>query len=367
MNDKTGLPASAQTLKTDKGGPWGGGSGGGDSGGSGGNGGGGGGDGPPRNPWQQPPGGGKPKRPRGPSAVDELQRKLKDQFGGNLPGGGDNMRLLRYALIGVGLLWVVLTSFHRVDPQERAVVTRFGAYSRTLSSGIGITLPAPIERVKKINVTDIRVVNIPSSGGENFILTGDQNIVDLDYAVRWSIKDPELYLFQLVDPDSTIEEVAESAMRAALSSVGLQGAIGSQRGQIEADVERRMRIILDGYRSGVKVEGVAIKRADPPAQVNEAFKEVTAAQQEVQSLLNRANSYAQQVQQNALGETARFDKVYEQYRLSPEVTRRRLYYETMEKVLSKTDKTIVETGGVTPYLPLPELKKRAVAPETSAQ
>jgi modulator of FtsH protease HflK len=360
MNDKKGWVARAGALLNEGGGPWGGrggGGSGGDSGGSGGDGGG------PRSPWSQPPGGGKPRRPRGPSALGELQRKLKDQFGGGGPvGGGDNLRLIKYGALAAFVLWVVLTSFHRIDPQERGVVTRFGAYSRTLSSGIGMTLPAPIESVKKLNVAEIRVIDIPGASAENFILTGDQNIVDLDYAVRWSIKDPELYLFQLDQADETIREVAESAMRAALSRVPLTGAIGAQRGQIEADVERRMRVILDSYRAGVKVEGVAIKRADPPSAVNEAFKAVTVAQQQAQSMLNNANAYAQQVKQNALGETARFDKVYEQYRLSPEVTRRRLYYETMEKVLAKTDKTIVEASGVTPFLPLPELKRRAAPP-----
>jgi modulator of FtsH protease HflK len=256
-------------------------------------------------------------------------------------------------------VWLFMTCFHRIDPQERGVVTQFGAYSRTLGSGIGLTAPWPIENVTKINVAEIRIVNIPGESGTNFVLTGDQNIVDLEYAVRWNIKDPELFLFQLDDPEATVREVAETAMRAAISRSSFTGAIGAQRGPIEADVERRMRAILDGYRSGVRIESVAIKDADPPGEVNEAFKEVTAAQQEVQSLLNRANAYAQQVEQNALGEAARFDKVYEQYSLAPEVTRRRLYYETMEKVLSKTDKTILEAGGVTPYLPLPELRRRA--------
>jgi modulator of FtsH protease HflK len=269
------------------------------------------------------------------------------------------MTVAKIVVGSIAVVWLFFTCFHRIDPQERGVVTQFGAYSRTLGSGIGVTFPWPIENVTKINVAEIRIVNIPGETGTNFMLTGDQNIVDLDYAVRWNIKDPELFQFQLADPEDTVREVAETAMRASISRSSFTGAIGAQRGVIEADVERRMRIILDAYRSGVRIESVAIKDADPPAEVNEAFKEVTAAQQEVQSLLNRANAYAQQVEQNALGEAARFDKVYEQYSLAPEVTRRRLYYETMEKVLSRTDKTIVETGGVTPYLPLPELKRRA--------
>lgn len=202
-------------------------------------------------------------------------------------------------------------------------------------------------------------MSIPEGGtGINFVLTGDQNIIDLDYQVRWSIADPELFLFQLKDPEKTIRDVADSAMRATISRVSLAGAIGAQRGTIESDVERRMRTILQGYRSGVRIDGVSINAADPPKEVNEAFKEVTVAQQEAQSALNTANTYAQEVTQRAIGEAAAFDKVYEQYRLAPGVTRRRMYYETMEKVLSKVDKTIIETPGVAPYLPLPPAARR---------
>ncbi|MEQ1547484.1 MAG: protease modulator HflK [Chakrabartia sp.] len=361
MKEKSGWIARAGALFIENGGPWGGSGGGGDSGGSGKG---------PRNPWSQPPGGGKPRGPRGASAMDELAKRMKDRFGGNAGGEGGNnpWPLIRIGALVVGAAWIFLTSFHSVGPQERAVVTQFGAYSRTLNSGVGITLPWPIETVTKLNVAEIQVINIPEGNAttENFVLTGDQNIINLDYSVRWSIADPELYLFQIRDPDITIREVAESAMRASISRATLIGAIGAQRGQIEADVEKLMRSILGSYRSGVRIEGVAIKRADPPAAVNEAFKDVTAAQQEAQSAVNQANTYAQQVTQRALGEAGAFDKVYEQYRLSPVVTRRRMYYETMEEVLAKVDKTIVEAPGVTPYLPLQEMRKRAPAAPTEA-
>jgi membrane protease subunit HflK len=190
------------------------------------------------------------------------------------------------------------------------------------------------------------------------MLTGDQNIIDLAYSVRWNIRDPELYLFQMANPDETIQEVAESAMRAVIATVSLNDAIGEGRGDIEARVTQRMQTILDAYRSGVDIQGIAIRQADPPATVNEAFKEVTAAQQDAQSYINRANAYSTQLIQKAQGEAAAFDKVYEQYRLAPDVTRRRMYYETMEQILQKTPKTIIEAPGVTPYLPLPEVQKR---------
>jgi modulator of FtsH protease HflK len=362
MNEKTGWIGRIGTLINETKGPWGGGS----SGGSGEDG------GESRNPWSQPPGGGKPRPSRGPSVVEQLTDRLRGGLGGGGAGGGgsggDSPGLPSWPVVRLGLfiflgLWIVLTSFWRISPQERGVVTTFGAYSRTLESGIGLTAPWPIETVAKMNVTDIRTLDIPKGGnGINFVLTGDQNIVDLDYSVRWSISSPELFQFQLADPEETIQEVAESAMRASISGASLAGAIGAQRGQIESDVEQRMRQLLSIYRSGVRIESVTIRRADPPKEVNEAFKDVTAAQQEAQSAINNANTYAQQISQRAQGEAASFDKVYEQYRLSPVVTRRRMYYETMEEVLSKTDKTIVETPGVTPYLPLPEMRKRLPEP-----
>jgi membrane protease subunit HflK len=148
-------------------------------------------------------------------------------------------------------------------------------------------------------------------------------------------------------------------MRAVVAGVALDDAIGAGRSTIEQRVELVMQQLLDNYRAGVEVQGVAIKQSDPPAAVTDAFKDVSAAQQEAQSYMNQARAYALQITAKAQGEAAAFDKVYAQYKLSPEVTRRRMYYETMEKVLSKVDKTIVEAPGVTPYLPLPEIQKRA--------
>jgi len=146
-------------------------------------------------------------------------------------------------------------------------------------------------------------------------------------------------------------------MRAVISRVTLNDAMGDKRAEIEAQVVDNMQRILDGYRSGIQIQGIAIKQADPPDAVNDAFKEVTAAQQDAQSYINRARAYSLQLTANAQGEATAFDKVYEQYKLAPDVTRRRMYYETMEQVLSKVDKTIIEAPGVTPYLPLPQVQK----------
>jgi modulator of FtsH protease HflK len=165
-------------------------------------------------------------------------------------------------------------------------------------------------------------------------------------------------------PETTVQEVAESAMRAAVATFDLNQAFGSSRGEIETQVQSRMQAILKEYNSGVNIQRVTILQSDPPAEVNDAFRAVNAAQQRRESYLNDARGYASRATETALGETAEFDKIYEQYKTAPNVTKRRLYYETMEQVLSKVDKTIVESGGVTPYLPLPEIRRRAEkAPE----
>lgn len=347
-------------------GPWGNKGGSGDGGSGGGNDGGS--DGP-RNPWTQPSGGGgRPRGQRGPTALEELLRRGKESLGNGGGGGGfgmprrpDGKPLWPIALGILVILWLALTCIHRVGPQERGVVLMLGKYSRTLSPGISFSLPAPFESVETVDVEEIRTIDIGSASAEseNLMLTGDQNIIDLAYSVRWNIRDPELYMFQLADPDSSIREVAESAMRSVVASVSLDDALGAGRTEIEQQVEQRMQAILETYRSGVRVQGVAIKQADPPAAVNDAFKGVSAAQQAAQTMLNQARAYAQQQTARAQGEAAQFDKTYEEYRLAPEVTRRRMYYETMEAVLAGIDKTIVETGNVTPYLPLPEIKRRA--------
>ena len=362
MNSKSGSGASANAMLNESGGgPWGG-------GGSGGGGGGGDGGGlGPKNPWSQPPrkrpqGG---KGPIGPSALDELLRRGRQRFGGGGGGGGFPMQggrpIWLWAVAGFILLWIVFTSVHRIDPGERGVITRLGSYAGTLSSGMRFSFPAPIDVVTKVAVEDIRVKDIGSTSenSQNLMLTGDQNMIDLAYSVRWNVRDPELYLYELADPDDTVGEVAESAMRAEIARVTLNDAIGPQRSQIEGRVAQRMQEILDGYRAGVAIQGIAIKQADPPAAVNDAFKEVSAAQQTAQTYLNEARAYAQQLSAKAQGEAASFDKVYAEYKLAPEVTRRRMYYETMEKVLAKTDKTIIEAPGVTPYLPLSQLPRGA--------
>lgn len=348
-----GRRARAQVLGMSDKGPWGGG---GDSGN--GSGGGGGGDDGPRNPWSMPPAGRRGKI-GGSTSLDDFLKRARS--GG--PGGGPSMpanagRLWLAAVAALILAWIAFTSFHAIGPQERGVVTMFGKYTGTLSPGIQFTLPAPIMRVQVEDVQNTRTESFPVGGNQaNLMLTGDQNIVDLAYSVRWNIKSPEDYVFEIKNPQETVRAVAESAMRAAVASKNLTQAIGPGRGDIEVDVQTRMQSLLDEYQSGVRVLGVSIQKAAAPSEVDDAFKAVTAAQQEAQSNLNRSRAYAQQVIARAQGDATEFDKIYEQYRMAPDVTRRRLYYETMEQVLNRADKTIVQPG-VQAYLPLPEVRRQ---------
>lgn len=329
----------------------------------------------PRNPWAAPPGG-KPRNAR-PTALDEFLRRARGPGGpggggGGFPGlpGGASGRSLW--MIGAGLiivLWLLLTSFHVIAPQQRGVVTFFGSYSRTLEPGFNTTFPAPISTVTKIDVQEIRTEDFPEGGSaQNLMLTGDQNIVDLAYAVRWDIVDPQDYLYQIKDVRGTVRATAESAMRSVIATVNMNQAITGGRVDIEQRAQALMQQILDEYRSGVRIQSVAINKADPPASVIDDFKLVSAAQQKAQSDQNVARTYEQQVMARAQAEAQQFDLAYAQYKLAPEVTRRRMYYETMEAVLARNNKTIVESGGVVPYLPLKGAPPRIAeaAPQTGA-
>ena len=325
----------------------------------------------PRNPWL-PPGSGGGKGPRRSANIEDIFKNRGPEgprrVGGGGPGG-PNFRMPQrpggkswtpVIVFVVAALWIVLTSFHFVQPREQGLVTWFGSkYSRTMSPGTNMTLPWPIQSVDVQDVSEIRRETI-GDGGENLILTGDQNLVDLSYIVRWNIKDLVQYRFELAEPNETLREVAEAAMRAAVAETELDRVLsGAGREQVETRVRSRMQSILDAYGAGIAVQGVEIARTEAPEQVIEAFNDVLAARQDAERNLNEARRYEQQLLATAQGSAAEFNEIYEQYRLAPEVTRRRLYYETMESVLANTDKTIVEADGVTPYLPLPEIRRRA--------
>lgn len=324
----------------------------------------------PRNPWA--PGGGGGDKPRRSANIEDIFRNRGPEGprrGGSGPGGpnfkmpelpgGKSWFPLIMGVIVIG--WLLSSSIHFIQPREQAVVTWAGGkYSKTLQPGTNWTLPSPLQIVDVEDVSKVRSSKIPEDGQEKLILTGDQNLVDLSYLIRWNIKDLPLFRFQLGKPEETVAEVAEAAMRAAVAGHNLDEVMsGAGRAEIEQNVLANMQDILDEYKSGVTVQGIEINKADPPVRVEEAFKDVSSAQQDADAFKNKARADAQQWLNRAEGDASEFNNIYSEYVLAPRVTRRRLYYETMERVLANTDKMIVETDGVTPYLPLPELNRRA--------
>ncbi|ANY18690.1 Modulator of FtsH protease HflK [Tsuneonella dongtanensis] len=319
----------------------------------------------PRNPWL--PVGDEPRRS---ASIEDIFKHRGPEgprrtIGG---GGGPGFRLperpggkswFPLAIGAIVAVWLGFSMIHQVGPKEEGVVTTFGKYSRTLTPGLNVTFPWPIQNVDIEQVSEFRIEQIPEGTAQKLMLTGDQNLVDLSYIVRWSIKDLKQFRFELADPEATLRDVAEAAMRASVATKQLDDVLsGAGRADIEGSVLTRMQAILDAYQSGIAVQGVQIRKTDPPKEVEEAFKDVSAAQQDADAEINKAELYAQQVLARAQGDAASFDKIYAQYKLAPEVTRRRLYYETMERVLRNNDKTVIEAQGVTPYLPLQEVRKR---------
>lgn len=324
----------------------------------------------PRNPWLPPQSDGPPRRS---ASIEDLFKARPQRGGGRggfpkLPPRRDGRSWTPLIVGGAIIVWLFATSAHQLGSTEQGIVTTAGKYSHTIGPGVSLTLPWPIQNVDVEEVTKINRFNIPDQEGEKLMLTSDQNLVDLSYLVRWSIKDLKNYKFQLDDPDATVKEVAEASMRASVAELPLADVMGGAgRAQIEQSVRQRMQALLDAYRSGVVIQGVDLKKVDPPTNVREAFQKVTVAQQEAQRDLSVAQADAQRVVARAQGDTAEFDKVYDQYKLAPEVTRRRMYYETMERVLRNNDKVVVEGGNVTPYLPLPELRRKAGVQQESGQ
>lgn len=312
----------------------------------------------PRNPWL-PPGDGTPP-PRRSGNIEDIFRARERRGGGGgggfsglppRPGGKSWYPLIVGAIV---LIWIGFSTIHMVGPKEEGIVTTAGKYTRTIGPGISLTLPWPMQSVSVTDVTSIKRYTIPEGETEKLMLTSDQNLVDLSYLVRWNIKNLKLYEFRLSDPDETVRQVAEAAMRASIAEVTLDEALsGAGRAAVEQSVSERMQRLLDTYRAGVRIQGVEIKKADPPQKTIAAFQQVTAAQQDAERDRSNARAWAQQLLARAQGDAAAFDKVYAEYRLAPEVTKRRMYYETMERVLNKNNKVIMESGGATPFLQLP--------------
>ncbi|WP_136634787.1 FtsH protease activity modulator HflK [Pseudooceanicola onchidii] len=382
-------------MAGNSGGPWGGG---GNSGGG----------------RQQPPsgGGGGGRRPDGDKPqipdIDELMRKGQDQLrvlmggrgnggngtGGGRQGGSGGPKLTRgTVVIGLGVvvaMWLA-ASFYTVKPEEQSVELFLGDYSSTGQPGLNFA-PWPVVTYEVIPVTREQTedIGVAGRGGDaGLMLTGDENIVDIDFQVVWNINDPAKFLFNLRDPRMTIRAVAESAMREIIAQSELAPILNRDRGAIAGRLQDLIQSTLDSYDSGMTVVRVTFDKADPPAQVIDAFREVQAAEQERERLTNQADAYANRIMAGARGEAAqvleeaeayrarvvneaegeasRFSAVLEEYAKAPEVTRKRLYLETMEDVLGRVDKIIMDDQagqGVVPYLPLNELNRNRTSGQT---
>ncbi len=344
------------------------------------------------NPWGRPPGGGG-GQPPGPD-LEELLRKGQERFKRFAPGGFGSGKGIALVLAILAGLWL-LSGFYRVQPDEQGVVLRFGQYVRTEEPGLRYHIPSPIETVQLPKVTRVNRIEVGyRSGGalrpqedsqESLMLTGDENIIDIDFTVFWRIKDAGNYLFEIRDPDSTVKMAAESAMREVIGRTDIQPALTEAREEIEQATRTLLQQMLDDYRSGIEVQQVQLLKVDPPAQVVDAFNDVQRARQdrerlrneaesyrngiipaargEAERLIQEASAYREQVVNLAQGDAQRFQKVLEAYQLAPEVTARRLYLETMQEVLSGTNKLIIDEKqggqGTVPYLPLNEMLPRA--------
>lgn len=297
-------------------------------------------------------------------------------------GSGSQIPLRKLAPLAGGAVAVlyVLAGIIVVGPREEAVVTTFGAWTRSYGPGIGYHLPL-IEQSRKLDVTTLQTRSIgggTGDGGDTLMLTGDENIVDLSFSVTWRVSNPGRYLFNISDPDATLSAVAESAMREVIGRSELDAIISRSRGQIQIEVAALMQRILDGYGAGIIIDGVQISDAGPPKEVVDAFRDVNNASQNAESRANQARGtaaeviqqakgYQSQVVREAAGEAARFNQVYAQYKLAPGVTRDRLYIETMERVLTKTNKVIIDNKGASaPIILPPDVFRPRPAPQPSS-
>ena len=350
----------------------------------------------PKGPWGSGPQSSGPTPPD----LEDLLRRSQDKLKSVLPGGnlgGKGVALITLAAVAI---WG-FSGFFRVEPDELGVVLRFGQYTRDAKPGLNYHLPYPVEtvltpKVTRVNRIDVgmRVVEDVRRGTttrdvpeESLMLTGDENIVDVDFSVFWVIKPAGAgdYLFNIQNPEGTVKAVAESAMREVVGRSNIQPVLTGARQNIETAVHDLMQKTLDEYGAGVQVTQVQMQKVDPPSQVIDSFRDVQAAradqeraQNEAQTYANRvvpesrgrvaqitqaAEAYREQTVAEAKGQTARFVKVYDEYKKAPDVTRLRMYLETMERLFSGTDKIIIDQSapggaGVVPYLPLNELTRK---------
>jgi modulator of FtsH protease HflK len=351
----------------------------------------------PKGPWGSGP---QPVGPRPPD-LEDLLRRGQDRLQQLLPGGFFSGIGVGLIILGIVVVWL-LSGIFRVQSEELGIVLRFGKYVRDAQPGLNYHLPYPIETVLlpkalRVNTTSIgmTLIDDPSRRGrairdvpeESLMLTGDENIVDVDFTVLWRIKPKGAadYLFNIQNSDGTVKAVAESAMREVIGRSNIQPILTGARTTIEQTVQQLMQRTLDSYGSGIQITQVQMQKVDPPAQVIDAFRDVQAARSDLERLQNEAQTYAnrvvpdargsaaqimqaaegdkQQAIAEAKGQSARFLKVYDEYVKAKEVTRERIYLETMERIFGNSEKFVLDSKGagaqgVVPYLPLGELGPR---------
>jgi modulator of FtsH protease HflK len=336
-------------------------------------------DGDGKAPPSRRPGAGGPRRPDLNAGMDQLRQRLRNLFGG--PGQGVRPGAIA-AIAGAAFALWALSGLYVVQPNEEAVVTTFGAYSRSEAPGLRYHLPAPIEHVEKVPVTTLNRLDVGGAGTsdsdvpqESLMLTSDENIIDLNFSVTWRIADASRYVFATRNPEEAVKAVAESAMREVIGKTPLDLILTTGRGQAQRQTAELMQKILDSWGAGVSVVEVQIRTVNPPQEAVAAFRDVQSAEQDRDSAVNEANSYRNRVVneakgdaakitqsaqgyreqsvRTATGDAARFNSIYNEYKRSPQATRDRLYLETMERVLARSNKVVISGKGVTAPVILP--------------
>jgi modulator of FtsH protease HflK len=345
-----------------------------------------------QSPWGRPSQGPK---------VEDIIKRSQDKLRSILPGGfGSRPGLIIIVIVALAL-WA-LSGFYQVQPDELGVVLRFGAVDRIAFPGLRYHIPAPVESVERPKVTRVNRVEIGFRLGDNgrtvqdlpresLMLTGDENIVDINFTVFWVIKDAQKYLFNIRDPDATVKAAAESAMREVIGHTEIASAFAEGRAKIEIDTQKLLQEILDYYDSGIDITQLQLQKVDPPPPVIEAFRDVQSAkidftrfqneadayqndvvpqaQGEAARIVQEAEAYKAQIVNQAQGDAQRFISVYNAYAKAPDVTARRLYIDTMQTILKSANKIILDraasSSGVLPYLPLPQIK--GASPSTAGR
>ncbi len=349
-----------------------------------------------KGPWGPNPGQNGRGGPRQqPPDFEDMIRKGQDRLKGLIPGGPKSPRSIMLIILILIAIWFA-SGFYRVLPDEQGVVTRFGEAVKTTPPGLHYHLPTPIEKVLTPKVTRVnreeigfRSVSDFSRQGanrdvpeESLMLTGDENIVDIDFEVFWIIMDASDYLFNVQSQKATVKAAAETAMREIIGRTPIQSVLAEGRLAIESETLQLIQSILDSYQSGIQITNVNLQKVDPPGAVIDSFRDVQRARAdlerkrneaeayqndiiprargEAERLLQEAKAYKEEVVQRAQGDASRFLSIYEEYSVAKEVTTKRIYLETMERVLSKMNKIIIDQdngSGVVPYLSIDQLRR----------